>query len=365
MRLRTALIAVGALVSVGAGGLAASGFGGSGTGPAGDAPDGPPATAEVTTGTLTRVEEVTGTLGYGDPVTVTAPPAPPPAEGQPAGDGPGVVTWLAAPGAPVSRGEALYTVNAQPVPLLYGDQPLYRPLQPGDEGEDVELLERNLAELGYTGFTADDSYTDATAAAVEAWQDDIGREPTGTVAVADAAVAPGPVRVQQTHLAPGAPAEGPLLDITGTDRRIDVDLAADLEDLVAEGTTATVELPDGTALEAEVTGIGAAVAEQPPEGQGEAVVTIPLVLDVADQEALGTYQAAPVTVRLAAEKREDVLTVPVTALVALREGGYGLEVVAADGSTAYVEVTTGLFADGMVEVAGEGVRDGTVVGVPE
>ncbi|WP_053170607.1 peptidoglycan-binding domain-containing protein [Streptomyces sp. SBT349] len=353
--LRSVLIALGAAAAVGVAAVAAGGFGGGdGAEDGGAPPAAAPATAEVTTATLTRSEEVPGALAYGDPLTVT-PPA----------GAPGVLTWLPEPGDTVARGEPLYAVNAQPVPLLTGGQPLYRTLEPGAEGEDVELLERNLAELGYTGFTADDSYTGATAEAVAAWQDDLGRTETGTVDPGDAVVAEGAARVAQVHAAPGAPAGGgPLLDITGTRREIDVALDAGLEGLVSEGAPADVELPDGTAVVAEVAEIGAATAEQ-AEG-GEAVVTVPLVLTVEDQEALGSYQAAPVTVLLTAERREDVLAVPVHALVALGEGGYGLEVVARDGTSGgYVRVTTGLFADGLVEVSGEGVEDGTVVGVPE
>ena len=59
----------------------------------------------------------------------------------------------------------------------------------------------------------------------------------------------------------------------------------------------------------------------------------------------------------------DVLTVPVAALVALAEGGYGLQVV--DGATSrFVAVETGLFASGRVEVSGAGVAEGATVGMP-
>ncbi|ONK13460.1 peptidoglycan-binding domain-containing protein [Streptomyces sp. MP131-18] len=351
MKLRTALITLGAVAAAGAAGVAAAGFGGAdGAGAADAGPDGPPATAEVTTETLTRTEEVTGFLGHGDPLTVQAQ------------NGSGIVTWLPEPGDTVGRGEPLYAVNAVPVPLFHGAAPLHRTLEPGAAGEDVQLVEHNLAKLGYTGFTVDTEYSDATAEAVTRWQRDLGAEETGTVGPADVAVAAGTARVQQLHAAPGAPAGGPVLDVTGTERRIGVDLDAGLEDLVSEGAAAGVELPDGTAVEAVVAEIGAATAEA-AEPEGEPAVTIPLVLTVADQEALGTYQAAPVTVLLTAERRADVLAVPVGALVALREGGYGLEVVSG-GTSSYVRVTTGLFARGLVEVEGEGIAEGTVVGVP-
>jgi hypothetical protein len=63
------------------------------------------------------------------------------------------------------------------------------------------------------------------------------------------------------------------------------------------------------------------------------------------------------------DERADVLTVPVNALLALAEGGYGLELVNPDGTTEIVAVETGLFADGRVEVEGPDLDDGLTVGV--
>ena len=68
-------------------------------------------------------------------------------------------------------------------------------------------------------------------------------------------------------------------------------------------------------------------------------------------------------VRFVASERPDVLTVPVAALVALAEGGYGLQVI--EGGTArYVAVELGMFADGRVEVSGDGLAEGVTVGMP-
>ena len=61
------------------------------------------------------------------------------------------------------------------------------------------------------------------------------------------------------------------------------------------------------------------------------------------------------------DRREDVLAVPVNALVALLEGGYAVEVVEDDGSRRYVRVETGLFEDGLVEVSGDGLEAGDTV----
>ena len=70
------------------------------------------------------------------------------------------------------------------------------------------------------------------------------------------------------------------------------------------------------------------------------------------------------TVHVVTESHPDVLAVPVNALVALLEGGYAVEVVDADGARRYVGVETGLFEDGKVEVAGDGIAAGDLVVVP-
>ncbi|BCB80427.1 hypothetical protein Pflav_068370 [Phytohabitans flavus] len=91
--------------------------------------------------------------------------------------------------------------------------------------------------------------------------------------------------------------------------------------------------------------------------------TVEVTVTVADQKALGTLDQAPVDVILESDKRENVLTVPLNALVALAEGGYGLQVVEG-GTTRYVAVETGMFAGGKVEVSGDGLAEGMVVGFP-
>ncbi|MEM9135394.1 MAG: peptidoglycan-binding domain-containing protein, partial [Actinomycetota bacterium] len=114
----------------------------------------------------------------------------------------GTITAAVADGDEVARGDVLYELNAEPVTVFYGDLPLYRPLAEGDEGDDVEILEANLAALGYhldvdddtdlddvaedeadydTDFTVDGVFDAATADAVRRWQDDLGVDDTGVV----------------------------------------------------------------------------------------------------------------------------------------------------------------------------------------
>jgi hypothetical protein len=71
---------------------------------------------------------------------------------------------------------------------------------------------------------------------------------------------------------------------------------------------------------------------------------------------------APVTIAVVGQQQVNVLAVPVAALLALREGGYGVQVVQG-GTTRIVAVRIGMFANGLVQVSGAGITTGTVVGV--
>jgi hypothetical protein len=64
-----------------------------------------------------------------------------------------------------------------------------------------------------------------------------------------------------------------------------------------------------------------------------------------------------VDVTFTASERKNVLTVPVAALLALAEGGYGVQLVD-EGGTRIVRVETGLFSGGRVEISGADVAEG-------
>ncbi|MBW5420322.1 peptidoglycan-binding protein [Streptomyces sp. BG9H] len=383
--LRTSLIVLAATVVAAVVGIAATGaLGGDGTDSASAAPTGPPATAKVERTTLTDSETVDGNLGYGDAQTVQAPASSTGTGtgssgqgGASGGDkGDGILTWLPEESKVIKRGDTAYRVDEQKVPLLYGSFPLYRTLKSGTEGADVKMLEKNLRALGHTGFTVDDTYDLATAEAVRDWQDDLNREETGEVRPGEALVAPEARRVANVTATPGAALSGNLFSWTGTERIVGVDLDVQFEDLVDNGTEATVRLPDDTTVKAEVTDIGTpSTSKGDDSGSGESDSgsggsggnedpTLPVELTVKDQKGLGRYQAAAVEVTLKAETRKDVLVVPVNALVARKGGGYAVEVVTADG-TALRPVKPGMFADSRVEISGSGIKEGTVVGVPK
>jgi hypothetical protein len=342
---RTAVV-IGALVVVG-GVAAAAAIGIGGKDPSNNANTGlPPATTQVTKATLTQSQQVAGTLGYGAPTTVTA-------------GGPGRITWLPDPGARVDRGENVYRSDNRPVTLFYGNLPPYRMLEPGNSGPDVKLVEENLAALGYTGMTVDTEYTSATAAAVRKWQKDIGLEEMGAFDPASVVLAPSVIRVASLSAHLGDPANGPVLTYTGTTRIVTVALDVGLQGLVKPGVAATITLPDAQTVKGGVETVGSVATAGDP---GKAA-TIAVTITVGDQSKLGTLDQAPVTVSLVSASVQDVLTVPVAALLVLPGGKYGVEVVTGSTSTT-VPVELGMFGDGRVQITGEGIVAGTLVGIP-
>ncbi|WP_027341432.1 peptidoglycan-binding protein [Hamadaea tsunoensis] len=315
----------------------------------------PIATTTITRETLTDVVTVNGKLAYGPPTGAESRL-------------PGTITALAPIGSTVQRGQTVFRVDDTPVVLMYGDVPAYRELNAGkaavpgppatpavtpSQGRDVRQFEQNLKALGYNGFSADDTFTVQTAAAVRHWQHDLGVPETGVVDLGRVFYAHGPIRVDAQLLHPGQTAAGPVLTYTGTTRLVTAEVPAREEALAKAGTNVTVALPGG----AEIGGVVQSVRTPADQGGQEPIVEAVVAFDAADA------QEGPVRVRLVAARRDDVLAVPVGALLALAEGGYGLEIV--DGTTSrVVAVRTGLFAGGKVEVNGP-ISEGQTVGMAQ
>ncbi|WP_214109816.1 peptidoglycan-binding protein [Acrocarpospora catenulata] len=122
-------------------------------------------TAPVELRKLTSTVTVSGTLTYGSSLPVTL--------GGPVGGGatgagaPQRVTKAPEPG-PIKEGEVMMQANGRPVFAFRGRLPMYRPLVPGTEGEDVRQLQRALRRLG-SRVSVSGVFDQATVTAVEAW----------------------------------------------------------------------------------------------------------------------------------------------------------------------------------------------------
>jgi peptidoglycan hydrolase-like protein with peptidoglycan-binding domain len=133
---------------------------------------------------LVEFTTLDGRMVYADTTVVTSPAD-------------GVVTGVISAGEIVVRGTEVYEVNDMPVVAFVGDTPMYRPLAEEATGDDVEMIEANLAALGYhtldddegdptdTGYVVDGVWDEATTDAVIRWQEDLGVPATGEIATTD------------------------------------------------------------------------------------------------------------------------------------------------------------------------------------
>jgi len=121
----------------------------------------------------------------------------------------GTITSVVAAGTALEEGDVLYTVDGEPVVLLYGDTPAYRSLREARdnlEGNDVLQLEEALDALGYNSsgsLSIDGEFTSYTADLVEQWQADIGAVEDGSVDLGEVVFLPGPVTVLDVSVVPG------------------------------------------------------------------------------------------------------------------------------------------------------------------
>ncbi|WFE26304.1 hypothetical protein O7623_23625 [Solwaraspora sp. WMMD791] len=364
------------------------------------------ATTEVVRMDISDSRELDGTLGYG--------------AARPVRGTDGVLTWLPEQGTVVGRGEQLYRVDDQPVLLFYGGTPLFRTLDtPNLVGRDVRVVADNLTALGYqigwqppvgTTVSVPDQDADADAdqdadpgqtpaptqspdktqspaptqapdsgrqptpaggvvtvrtgdavltpdliSAIRRWQRDRDAPETGTLRPGEVAVLPGKVRVDAVAALAGDSAATDLMSVTPTDKIITVRVGVGEASGMAPKAPVSITLPDGTTVPGTITAVGTVVTD--PEGQPGQAPQLNLSVVPDDPAVVAALESAPVRVQFHTEVREQVLAVPVGALLALAEGGYAVQFT--DGTLIAVE--TGLFTRGMVEVTGAGLDEGMTV----
>jgi hypothetical protein len=176
-----------------------------------------------------------------------------------------------------------------------------------------------------------------------------------------------------------------VIQYTGATRVVRVQLEITQADLVQAEDKVTVTLPDRTQVAGTVATVAAAATSDgggtgseasgdgatgsgsgtQGSGSGSDTATLDVTITLDDQAAAEAYTTASVDVELTGQVREDVLAVPVTALLALAGGGYALELPQDDGTTRLAPVEPGMYADGYVEVSGDGIGEGTEVVVAE
>lgn len=329
-------------------------------------------TAPVVRTDVLQQTTVTGTLTYAGGYSVIAPGGSASGGGGSGAAGSGMITWLPAVGATVTRGQPVYELNGQPVPLLYGARPAWRDLSLGiSSGPDVGALKRNLAALGYgSGLVLDGEFDLATQQAVENWQQAEGLPVTGTVPLGQVVFLPGPLLVSQQGAAVGGPVPNgtPIVAGTGTTPDVQVPLDPNVAPAVRAGNRVLVSLPGGATVTGVVAQVGtvavnpASGSQSQPGGQQQPTIPVTVRLLSATHGALDQTQ---VQVAITSAEDRGVLAVPITALLA-QPGGQFAVVVVNGNQRRTVAVQAGLFDEtaGDVEVGGAGLAAGQRVEVP-
>ena len=288
---------------------------------------------------LDSEEDFSGSMGFGDGWTLPLQLD-------------GIITAGSPFGTVVPFGSALVTVDNEQVYLAEGGMPMYRDLRlesPRLEGYDVAQLQLFLITLGFDddgAMTADGVFGTTTRNAVRDWQDSRGVDDTGVVSRQELVFNPTPLRVASDR-------DRDDLRIArrdGARRRGTVDASSDDRAWLAEGTAVTVELADGSSVAGTVT---EQLAVSTDDGSTAYRSTIALDGEVSTD-------APNVRIVVSTTVADDVLIVPVAALLAPAEGGYAVEIV--DGVVDPARaVDVGAILDGRAEIIGDVAEGDTVV----
>jgi multidrug efflux pump subunit AcrA (membrane-fusion protein) len=337
------------------------------------------ALAPVTRQSLSQQTTVDGALGYSGSYTVVVPSG--------SGSSAGTFTWLPADGQVVSQGQRLYSVENSPVVLLYGSVPVYRSLSEGMTGTDVQQLNSDLVALGDASKAdldpSSDYFGSETATTLEKLQSDLGLTQTGTLPLGQAVFLPTALRVGNVSATLGAPAQPGAPVLTGTSDTRQAVAQVDPTELpdVSVGAHVTITLPNNQTTTGVVTSIGTTAGStssgsgsgssgssnsSSPSSSSAPATTVNVGIRLGHPAVAGTIDQAPITVNITTSTVNNVLAVPIEALIS-EPSGYGVEVAGPHGTRHIVPVSLGLFDDtaGLVQVTGNGLAAGQQVVVPK
>jgi peptidoglycan hydrolase-like protein with peptidoglycan-binding domain len=232
-------------------------------------------------------------------------------------------------------------------------------------GSDVRQLEAALAGLDFDAdgtLVVDGTYSPETTQAVFAFQAATGLPADGILSSGEIVFLPGEAQVTEQFAAEGSTVDpgSVILGVSLSEKVVQMELPADQRGLLAVSDAVIVELPDGTEVPATVSFVSQTAT---PSDFGEAFFEIQIGLD--DPAVAGDLDEAPVDVIVVVDSVENVLAVPVSALVALLEGGYAVELDTGGGIVELVGVEVGFFgSNNMVEITSASLQPGDRVVVP-
>ena len=178
---------------------------------------------------------------------------------------------------------------------------------------------------------------------------------------------------------PASASAQPILQTTSTKLVVTVDLDATMQSEAVVHEPVTVEMPDGSTVDGRITEVSpvaqstsssssssssaGASASSSAGGSGggssSPSATVPVTITLSGHRNVAGLDQAAVSVNFEQQKASNVLSVPVTALLATAGGGYAVQEAAPPHRL--IPVTPGLFAAGYVQISGSGVYPGLQV----
>ncbi|MEM8746389.1 MAG: peptidoglycan-binding domain-containing protein [Actinomycetota bacterium] len=283
----------------------------------------------------------------------------------------GTITARPDRGTLIEFGNEIVRVDLTPTFLAEGNLPMFRELKKTPDrrvagqrymtGYDVGQLQAFLIDAGFDDdgeVTVDGTFGPATERAVKAWQKAYGIEETGRVDSTQVLFSPTPLRIETTPRV-GSPFS--TIRVTEPGQRITFSVQSRDRALAAAGSSVEVAAPDGTSVPGVVEKL-----ERTLDESGNASLTVTITAD--DPLPADTTTAVVTATRVLAD---EALAVPVTALLAVREGGFAVELATSTAATGtdvgtptrgtLVRVDVGAIADGWAEVTGDVTEGDDVV----
>ena len=162
------------------------------------------------------------------------------------------------------------------------------------------------------------------------------------------------------HNGGGGGAGTPILQTSSRHLTVTVDLDASKQSEAKVGEPVTVEMPAGNTVNGRITAVSPVAQSSSGNGNNgnSSGSTIPVTIALSGRQSAGLDKAS-VSVSFSQAKASNVLSVPVTALLATGGGRYAVQAAAAPHKL--IPVTTGLFAAGYVQISGAGIYPGLKV----
>jgi hypothetical protein len=165
-----------------------------------------------------------------------------------------------------------------------------------------------------------------------------------------------PIRLDTITLKVGDPTDEPVARWTGTVLTARADISESQRTMVEEGQAVTIKLADSQEVVGTVEEVTAA-HEDPDTGS---IIPARVIATIEDQATVAAIGPSAVSISLVEPSAEQSLVVPVTALLALAEGGYAVEREA--GGLVGVEV--GVVTDTRAQIFSDALEAGEKVLVP-